>query len=220
MPVSVSTGMAATQHQKTILLLSLNKLSFFDEQYAKLTDLLASNAAIKSASSPSAALDFLSSNTPHAIIVTDEAIVEPENSSVLDKLISYACAGGIVVVGCHFSSFISPDEFESFFARWALPWKLGNYSRETVSVNHQVRGVDKVGLPAAYSQKAVFINNISPDAALYQVLPDPEDESFPSRYHGQTPVAYTKIGDGWLGYVGDVNAEAGSDLVIWKMCRL
>ena len=34
------------------------------------------------------------------------------------------------------------------------------------------------------------------------------------------PVAYTRIGDGFLGYIGDVNAEKESTGVILAMLRL
>jgi len=36
----------------------------------------------------------------------------------------------------------------------------------------------------------------------------------------QTPVAFTKIGDGSLGYIGDVNAEEESDNVVLAMCGI
>jgi hypothetical protein len=33
-------------------------------------------------------------------------------------------------------------------------------------------------------------------------------------------VAFTKVGDGWLGYLGDVNNEKGSQAVIKAMVEL
>jgi len=36
----------------------------------------------------------------------------------------------------------------------------------------------------------------------------------------QAAVAYQKVGNGWLGYVGDVNSEEGSTAVIVAMCGL
>lgn len=36
----------------------------------------------------------------------------------------------------------------------------------------------------------------------------------------QTPVALTKVGDGWLGYIGDVNNEMGSQDAIHAMIEL
>jgi hypothetical protein len=35
----------------------------------------------------------------------------------------------------------------------------------------------------------------------------------------QTPVAFTKLGHGWLGYLGDVNNEIGSQKIVMEMCR-
>jgi hypothetical protein len=65
-------------------------------------------------------------------------------------------------------------------------------------------------LPASYSQKALFVKNIEQSAAWYT-----ETES-----SNEAAVAFTKVGLGSLGYVGDVNGEAGSDEVVMAMCGL
>jgi len=36
----------------------------------------------------------------------------------------------------------------------------------------------------------------------------------------ECPVAFAKVGDGWLGYIGDVNAEEESDNVVLGMLGL
>ena len=92
-------------------------------------------------------------------------------------------------------------------------------------LNQRVQQVSKLALPAAYSQKAVFLKNVAPDAALYLPSMDSMTVShvFPSepvRNREQTPVAFTSVGEGWLWYVGNVNAETESDSVILATCGL
>ena len=59
-----------------------------------------------------------------------------------------------------------------------------------------------------YSQKATKLKYVEAGDALY------------SADAKQTAVAFAKYGKGWVGYVGDVNGEEGSDKVILAMCGL
>lgn len=213
-----------------IFLLSLAKEPFFDDMYKRLIDTISSKATIQRATKPTAALTYLSNNTPTAIFITDPGIVERKHSAVLEKVVSYARNGGTVILGGHFSGFIRPTELDNFFrSGWDLPWEFGDYHRTTVYVNQQVQeqlAADaRAGLPAAYSQKAVFLKSVPTDAALYVTTEDSVTQSlvFPSKPvgdRGQTPVVFAAVGEGKLGYVGDVNAEEGSDAVILAMCGL
>lgn len=76
----------------------------------------------------------------------------------------------------------------------------------------------------SYSLKAVFLKSVEPSAAVYLPTDESRTESHvfpPERVDTkQTPVAFTRYGEGWLGYVGDVNTEEGSDEVILAMCGL
>lgn len=76
-----------------------------------------------------------------------------------------------------------------------------------------------------YSQKAVFIKNVASSDAWYVTNEASVVESLVfapvSTHHtGETPVAIAGVGRGKLGYVGDINAEAGSDMVVLAMCGL
>ena len=72
-----------------------------------------------------------------------------------------------------------------------------------------------------YSQKAVFLSNVAQSDSLYLPSSDSMTQSLvfspQSVKQDQTPLAFTKVGDGWLGYVGDVNNEQGSQAVILAM---
>ena len=127
-----------------------------------------------------------------------------------------------------FCSFIRPSDFDTFIrSTWSLPWKFGDYHRTTFTLNplRHARLQNKSELSTSYSMKAVQIQGVPPEAAVYITTPDSMLESnvFASEsVHntGQTPIFFTPIGDGFLGYIGDVNAETGSTAVILAMCNL
>jgi hypothetical protein len=209
----------------TVLLLSLDKQPYFDEQYAQLIDSMADRATLKRASKPQQALTFLSSNTPDAIFATDPALTKAKFSAVLDSVKSYVVNGGTVVLAGHFSSFMKPLDIGRWFStKWGLPWESGDYHRTTVHLNSQAQALPIQGLPSSYSQKAVFLKNVASNAAWY--LPSTESRT-ESRVFApasvdtqQTPVAFGAIGSGHLGYIGDVNGEEGSTAVVLAMCGL
>ena len=73
--------------------------------------------------------------------------------------------------------------------------------------------------------KAVQIQGVPPEAAVYITTRDSALESHvfasePVHNPGQAPIFFAPIGDGFLGYIGDVNAETASTAVILAMCNL
>ena len=79
-------------------------------------------------------------------------------------------------------------------------------------------------LPNSYSQKAVFLAHVASGDSVYRPSSESVTQSavFPPGPSdpNQTAVAFTKIGGGWLGYLGDVNNEEGSQAVIHSMLEL
>lgn len=75
----------------------------------------------------------------------------------------------------------------------------------------------------SYSQKAVFLKNVNATDSIY--APSSESRTQSHVFQAETvdqdqaPVAFTKIGSGWLGYIGDVNNEEGSQNVVLAMCK-
>ena len=82
-------------------------------------------------------------------------------------------------------------------------------------------------IATSYSIKAVHLRGVKAEDVLY-ATPKEEDEddkesmAFPSLVVDlpSVPIAYTRIGDGFLGFVGDVNTEEESASVILAMLRL
>ncbi|GAD98452.1 hypothetical protein MGYG_05903 [Paecilomyces variotii No. 5] len=213
-----------------VFLLALDSQPWFDEMYSHLIDKLYAHAKIQRASTPDAAIRYLSANNPHAILAIDPGLTNPSNSRVLDEVLTYVRSGGVLVFCCLFSSFVNGPTFNQFMrSKLNFPWEFGDYHRTTVYLNQRAvfsstanREITRERLPQAYSQKAVHLKNVDNALALYLPAPSSVIESpvfapapVPSE---QTPVAFRNLGQGTVGYIGDVNGEQESDEVILAMC--
>lgn len=229
MSVSPSAVESNKLSKPVIFLLSLSKESFWDDMYSNLVDAMAAKATIKRGTKPQSALTFLTNNRPSAVLITDPAIVSKKSSftAINDQIVAYVRNGGTAVLATTFSSFVRSDDLTTWFReRWGLPWKSGDYQRTTVHLNPRcnVPHLEGAGLPKTYSQKAVFLDEVAEEAAVY--LPgetsrvesmvfaaEPVDRT-------QSPVVFARVGEGWLGYVGDVNNETESQEAVLAMCAL
>lgn len=96
----------------------------FEKMYGDLIEKLKIFARRQRVSGPDDAIDYLSKNTPKAILVTDSGLTE--HSVVLNKVLSYVRGGGTGIFCCQFSIFISPKDFNLFFSeKLKLDWEFG-----------------------------------------------------------------------------------------------
>ena len=140
------------------------------------------------------------------------------------RVINYVRGGGTAILATHFSSFVRPPDMNRWFREsWGLPWQTGDYHRTTVHLNTKCHWT-RAGLPEHYSQKAVFLQDVSKDGAVYLASESSRTESHvfapESVSQEQTPVVFAQVGEGWLGYIGDVNNEVASQKVLLAMCGL
>ncbi|KAL1999505.1 hypothetical protein VTN02DRAFT_4423 [Thermoascus thermophilus] len=199
----------STSKRPSVLLLSLATTSYFYELYGPLLDRIAAHAKIERATESDEAIEYLSSNNPRAILVTDPGLTRSEHYKVFKKVLPYVQGGGILIFCLQFSSFIRPADFDRFFrTKLHLPWKFGIYERNDTYLNRSVTHIKNMDrLPRVYSQKAVRLKDVDPGDALY--LPSSG---------GEAPVAFTAYEQGWVGYTGDVNTEEGTYQAIVAMC--
>lgn len=111
------------------------------------------------------------------------------------------------------------------FDAFSLPWAMAEYSRTDFDVNSAMNQVNTSSLVSRYSQKAVQLRNVQRSDAVYLPSPSSRTQSMvfaprPIADLSQTPAAFGKSGQGHVGYVGDVNAEAPTAKVILAMCGL
>ncbi|OBZ73326.1 hypothetical protein A0H81_07173 [Grifola frondosa] len=118
----------------------------------------------------------------------------------------------------------SPNSFSVLnLNSWNLPWISGSYHRTTFTLNRDVVGLDVRHLSSEYSMKALHLKNVQTNATVYLPTSESRIESlvFPADHItniSETPVAFTSVGNGRLGYVGDVNNEDATTNVILSMC--
>ncbi|KAG0221292.1 hypothetical protein BGW41_006993 [Actinomortierella wolfii] len=210
-----------------VLAISLHNQPWFGEMYGPLLTALRAKAEFQQIEQSTLAIESLSQlPEPSAVLITDEALTLQENSAVWEEVLTYVHRGGTAIVMGLFPSFVEPDSIQPFFSRAGLSWEAGSYHRTTLALNRAA--VDEAvasKLPQRYSQKAVFVNNVAPENMWYKTDDSSSVESvvFPptsANNFGETAVAMATVGRGKLGYVGDVNAEDGSNAVVLAMCGL
>ena len=207
-------------------MLSLSKPDLLADTNEHFLSTLRSKVRVIQALNARKALQCFADTSLEAVYVADEGINESKNSGVLSCLIEWVNAGGIAVVGSLFPSFTNGLEFERFFRKWGLPWKMGDYHRTTFVLNSSIGQLSNhsANLTTSYNVKAVHLKGVKAEDVLYAPAEDSSTESHvfaPSLVDlSHVPVAYTRIGDGFMGYIGDVNAEEESTSVILAMLRL
>ncbi|KAK0625069.1 hypothetical protein B0T17DRAFT_260533 [Bombardia bombarda] len=224
---AAAAAAAATNNdaEPYILLLSLSISPLFSINYGSFITKLAGKGKVKRVKTHESAARILAPEqpAPSVILVTDPAILIPDNDEVLDPVIRYIREGGTCVlmgeVYCMVSMFGN-----NFFERAGLPWECAGNVLGKFVLNPSA--VDPVGddglagkLPQRYGRDAVFVKNVKPEEAWYLN----EDEwvyQTSGKALGRAPVAMARVGREKLGYVGDAKAEGGSEDVVFAMCGL
>ncbi|KAL0954417.1 hypothetical protein HGRIS_003403 [Hohenbuehelia grisea] len=212
----------------TIFFVSLSYMPYFDESNASIMSTITAKGHLARAKTPAATVRYLSTHTPRAVVVTDEGITSRTNKTALTAVLDYARNGGTVVIGFNFPSFISGPDFDRFFAQdLGLPWKRGDYHRTDFVLNLEASlpaHADRAGLPSTYSMKAVHVKGVSAEDQLYAPAAGAMTQShvFAPMLadQRQAAAAATKMGEGILVYIGDVNGEEETEQLVLALCGL
>lgn len=208
-------------HVFRIVTIALNSEASFDEWYAPLLATVKSKTEYSKVEDTESAITVLSRRPPpSAILIPDEGMTGRDSLAEWDAVLKYIRIGGTAIVFGGFPSFAQFDDIKAFFARAGLPWDIGSYTRATLVINKSVvvrHGADADTLPATCYQKALFLKNVAPEHMWYRVA-DEEEPFMPSR--GEAAVVLGNVGDGKLGFVGDVDGEAETQKIIAAMCGL
>ncbi|KAJ3719711.1 hypothetical protein C8R42DRAFT_96234 [Lentinula raphanica] len=212
--------------QHSILVLSLYEEDYLYSIFEHLMSSMRAVATVKLVTSAEEAQRSLLSDTPPtAVLSIDAAPTDAKYAEFNNQLVRFAKAGGTVVFGCNFSNHFSFDRAGPFFRAWGQTWDLGNYHRTTVHLNNDgIAGMALAGLEPSYSVKALNLVNVPPASTVYSPSSSSRTQThvFPATSvdTSQTPVAYTAIEAGFMGYAGDVNAETPTTKAIMAMLHL
>ena len=216
-------------NKPTLLILSLDdhfQDGVFDDMYKHVIAGLLSKAHLKRAKTPEGALKVLDAPDPlRGVYITDPGVMARKHRPVAEKIIAYGKGGGIVVFGCYTSSGVRPNDLGNMFKFWwGLEWTAGSYHRTSWAPNPTTAGLTTTGLPT-YSQKSLNLSAVQKPHRVYLPVEDARIESHvfapdPISSHAETPVAFGKVGEGWVGWTGDVNAEEPTTAVVLRMFGL
>ncbi|KAJ5752256.1 hypothetical protein N7520_009173 [Penicillium odoratum] len=223
----------ASADRPQILFVSLAYLEFFDQTYGPLMTRLLEVSRVKRAKTAAGALRALADNTFKAIIIADSGLIAddydikstPETDELLNKIKTYIEGGGLAIVGLHFPNFTNSNQFNTFFERFGLPWKRGDYHRTTfqhTSSGILPEGVQSASLPGPYSMKVLHVDNARPQEKIFVPVAGAKTQSlvFSPEYVDETQAAVVgaKIGKGNMVYCGDVNGESESNALMLALC--
>ncbi|XP_037044210.1 uncharacterized protein LOC119080092 [Bradysia coprophila] len=135
----------------------------------------------------------------------------------------FAMGGGLVIFGCLFSSFTTPVDIDAMFENLGVPWKNADYYRTTFGITEMgkmlLHGLD---VEETYSAKALQLSQVLPEQMLYKPVENAKTQSLVFAQAPANPnlalAAFMKIGSGAIAYIGDVNAERGSDRLTVALC--
>ncbi|GAP86908.1 putative zinc finger domain-containing MYND-type [Rosellinia necatrix] len=203
-----SAAGAGTPEEPRVLCLCLEYESLFNDMYTSLISRITAKAKMDRVTTREAALDTLTQNPPPPVILVTDAGAA-KIITIWERVIDCLRGGSTVVLAVSFSSFVNEGQFNRCFGKIGLPWKRGGYHRTNVSlrpgaVDDRLRNL----LLPIYSQKALYVEGVASSDVWY------------AGEQGEVAVAFTKVGNGMLGYVGDVNREDGSEAVILAMLGL
>ena len=206
-----------------VLWISLQYLFLNHSTSAHLLSALQNSTFLLQAERVPTALAFLSFPNLKAVILGDAEVAEAQHVELRQRVVEFAKAGGTVILGCAFTS-IRPSDLNQFFkTTWGLPWEYGTYQRAVFFLNPSRRPELKdQPLPESYSQRCVSLKGIARKNKVYIPTEESRMQIFDELCErvddlDEAPVAFTKLKNGFLGYVGDVNSEIESTDVVLAM---
>jgi len=161
---------------------------------------------------------------PNAVVIGDAGIHLEKHHHLVQTLLAYCTAGGILVFASQFAGFSRVDHFDVLMGKLGVPWRYGTYVRTTVALNAASELARSTsGMPARFSIKAVHLKGVRREHCVYLPAEGARVQShvFPADLiteRDQTPVAFMPLSQGLLGFIGDVNSQEESGIILRHMC--
>lgn len=219
--------MADTSAQVLYLRLGdATQTSIFDDLYGDFCSHIDAKYSTSQARSAEVVTPLLSTPSLKAILVVDGGLTASKKHIALQKQLSaWAKSGRTIIFCCLFSSFVRPPDFNRMYRSFELDWQFGDYHRTTFYLSQKIKSLlghqRAIELEREYSMKAVHLKNTPLDSRIYVPLEQSQTQSrvfAPGAVdQNQTPAVFAKHGSGWVGYIGDVNNESGSQVLIMAL---
>lgn len=182
------------------LFISLTNIHSMDDPWSDLFFCLSECTRFLTAESETDACRLLSNDGLRYVLIGDADILFYEFKELRDGLVQFARNGGTVVHACKFATQANCSEQAKYFQQeWGLPWEPACHDVHEVFLNpyshDMIQGDD---LPLSYLAVENFLQHVAVEDAVYVCPRVPCAETSPL-----VPVALTKIGSGYMGYVGE-----------------
>ena len=137
----------------------------------------------------------------------------------------YVKKGGLAAIGGSFALFVSGREMEASSSRqtFDLNWTYDAYHHTTFALNPSNEvAARNPSLANAYSMKMLHLGGISLQTAMYKPYEETRLESLifaPVKIKNtlEAPAVCTRVGQEYLGFLGDVNGEICSTNTLLAM---
>ncbi|KAK7955162.1 hypothetical protein PG988_015856 [Apiospora saccharicola] len=215
--------------------------------YRQSKQMLLERAHVKRATSLDGALKYLNHNRPDGILVADDNVmVEAGSKELLGRIIAFAQYGGTVVFGFRFSYGWTEDDpaVNRFWQEsWGVPWEMGNDLRgdfntpihlNTFALTTHAPGSNCLDcednmaqlLPQYKVSQPSCLNVPKENCWYFDHWDRPESDMTPEcdpnlvQDEYDAIVAMSRVGDGYVGFIGDEDCDPGSSLVMLRMFNL
>lgn len=214
-----------------ILLVSMLVGDAVDDCYIPFFNKIFATASIQRARSPKAASRYLKQHSPKAIILLDRALAHDKTyEPVARRIMRYVREGGTLV--CANTFVVDLKYFLNkrhpalpLFRLAGVPWQYGDTYRAYLSVNKDaVHEKIQPVVPKEIVSEGILLDKVPNNQAWY--LPTNESIADALMFEGKkpqlgfTPFAFARVGQGFFGYVGDMNVDGACDDIILAMAGL
>lgn len=196
-----------------VLILSLEGFSASSRQmYPQLFPKLLSRSAVHESLTPEDALNHIGAGWPSIILVSDPAITRKENTKLLTAIVDWVKHGCTLVLMGFFAAAARYDGLDAVLKdQFGLRWRVAAYTKHDVRIHHSgdENMIRRTSLVPEFYAKALYLGHVPASDIVYAGGPEP-----------LAYAAFTRVGLGKLGYIGDVNFGEEPEKLILAMCHL
>ncbi|KAL8630069.1 hypothetical protein Q9189_004205 [Teloschistes chrysophthalmus] len=198
---------------------------FFDDLYRGICSQISAKYTTMVVKDAPDVQGLLSSPSLKVILIVDSTLSQGKFTALQKQLARFVKAGGVLVVCCFFSNSVCPPNAHKMWKNFDLPWTYGDYHRTTFYLSQKAKvffGNQRAGtLERQCSMKTLHLKGSTVDSRVYVPLEQSRTQSMvfarDTVDQNLSPAAWAKSGNGSLGYIGDVNNEAGTHKLLMVM---
>ena len=207
-----------------VMVLRLQDLASFEMLNSHLFLKLLKNTEVVSVDDPAIARRHLTSTVrPFAVVVVDDSVAHDEYRDILHLLVDYVEYGGTVIFAGLFSMFCCDPKVDFMFKNaWRLQWRTAPIKRGSFFVNPGAPELRVDHITEKYTMKALHLRHVAAEDVIYfknkMGKKQGKGKTPQTAATYETPIAFTRVGSGHVGFVGHKNAQHVTSHVVLAMC--